>query len=177
MSARRMSRFHLAFLLAGLCAITSAQGNNASEPGALRGVDAVVLAVEGFHRDFERYGLRAAEMRRRATLRLDEQGLPVADTVAAAPDHLLIKLITNRDQYGFYHYAVSVSLSRRVPLDATGQAHLRQVAWSEGHHGIVNPSDFANLYAEIERLLGRFLAAHADDNGRARISAAGAATP
>ena len=176
MSERRLLRLHLAFLLAGLCAITSAQGSNAGEPGALRGVHAVVLAVEGFHGDFERYGLRAAEMRRRATLRLDEQGLP--SPMRSRPHRPPAHQADHQPRpVRFYHYAVSVSLSRRVPLDATGQAHLRQVAWSEGHHGIVNPSDFANLYAEIERLLGRFLAAHADDNGRARISAAGAATP
>lgn len=134
----------------------------------LAGVARVEIDVTGIHRDFARYGLDGDELRRRVAARLAAHGLPVVAPTAAGTDaqagRLEIKLITNKDQYAFYHYAVSVTLKRRIPIDSGSQSYGTLTAWSEGRHGILNPSDLNAVYGYVDALLSRFITAYGNDN-------------
>ena len=135
---------------------------------ALAGIARVEIAVTGIHRDFARYGLDGDELRRRVAARLAAYGLPVVPAPVVGTDaqagQLAIKLVTNKVQYAFYHYAVSVTLNRRVRVDPGNQAYVALAAWSEGRHGILNPSDLNAVYDYVDALLSRFIAAHGNDN-------------
>ena len=142
------------------------------ENQALRGVAEVTIAIEGIEADFERYGLTASELRERVEARLRDYGLPVIDAATAREKpgaaQLLVRVRTNRDQYMMYFYAVSVRLMRKVPLDTTGTSFTAGEVWSEGQHGILNPSDLKSIYGYVDTLLGQFIGAHARDNPLSR---------
>jgi hypothetical protein len=165
----RTFAFRLVQLVAGLflSSIVHAAADSFSV-NSLAGIARVEIEVTGIHRDFARYGLDGDELRRRVATRLAAHGLPVVSDVAVGTDaqtgQLEIKLITNKDQYAFYHYAISVTLKRRIPIDAGSAAYGSIAAWSEGRHGILNPSDLHAVYGYVDTLLSRFITAYANDN-------------
>ncbi|MEX2479261.1 MAG: hypothetical protein WD928_00225 [Gammaproteobacteria bacterium] len=157
-----------------LSGFSTAAAADALSVNALAGIEGVQVAVVGIHPDFARYGLDADEMRRRVEARLADYGLTVeasaADTTDRKIGRLEVRLITNKDQFAFYHYAVSVKLERRIPLDEQNHAYGVQSAWSEGRHGILNPSDLGTIYGYVDELLGQFITAHDKDNAARRAA-------
>ena len=159
----------LVLLVAALLLSNSVQAAADSfSVNALAGIARVEIDVTGIHRDFARYGLDGDELRRRVAARLAAHGLPVVPAAAADTDaqagQLAVKLVTNKDQYAFYHYAVSVTLNRRVRVDPGSHASVSLAAWSEGRHGILNPSDLHAIYGYVDALLSRFITAHGNAN-------------
>ncbi|MCB1749415.1 MAG: hypothetical protein H6977_14360 [Gammaproteobacteria bacterium] len=172
MSVRSTTAVRAWSLLPGLLlCVTLTSATHAADTfsaNALAGVGRVQVEVEGVANDFARYGLTPDELRRRVEARLAAYGLPVVDA-AGARSHadaaqLLVKLTTNRDQYSMYFYAISLRLKRKVPLDASGTSFAAQEVWSEGQHGILNPSDLKAIYGYVDTLLDAFITAHGRDN-------------
>lgn len=162
----------LSMLLLG--GFSSAAAADTLSVNALAGIERVQVAVVGIHPDFARYGLDAAELRRRVEARLVDYGLMVdasaADNTDRKTGRLEVRLITNKDQFAFYHYAVSLKLDRRIALDELNHAYAVQKAWSEGRHGILNPSDLGAIYGYVDELLGQFIATHDKDNAGRRAA-------
>ncbi|MGE0483418.1 MAG: hypothetical protein AB7Q81_04720 [Gammaproteobacteria bacterium] len=158
-----------------LVTVVTARAADEFSANALAGIGRVQVAVEGIADEFARYGLTTEEMRQRVEARLAAYGLPVVDATTARtqPDaaQLLVKLTTNRDQYSMYFYAVSLRLKRKVPLDATGSSYASSEVWSEGQHGILNPSDLKAVYGYVDTLLDAFVNAHGRDNAGRPLAA------
>jgi hypothetical protein len=173
MNAHSIRRCAVVLLLGALSVLPAMVGAaDGFSANTLAGVGRVQVDVEGIPADFSRYGLTAEEMRQRVEARLVAYGLAVVDA-AGARSHadaaqLLVKLDTNRDQYSMYFYAVSLRLKRKVPLDTSGTSWAASEVWSEGQHGILNPSDLKRVYGYVDGLVDTFLAAYGRDNAGGR---------
>ena len=158
------------------CLAAPAGADDAFGAKLLEGVDLVAVSVKGIHPDFERYGLAADTLHDKVAARLDAAGLPVVDTATALQSpkagQLVVELVTNKDQYAFYFYAVSVKLNRKVALGSDGGSFAATEVWSKGQHGVLNPSDFKAVYGFVDELVGQFLAAHGRDNAGRRNTVA-----
>lgn len=155
-------------LFALLFVVGARAGENAFTAHALRGVQRVTIAVEGIPTDGPRYGLTAAELEERAAAQLSAAGLEVIDTATAVREpgasQLRLRLTANLNPYAIYHYALSVRLERKLPLDPSGTSFIAETVWSEGQSGVLNPSDLPRLYAVAAGLTATFLAAHGQQN-------------
>lgn len=158
-------RYLLALLALTLLGAAPGAAAEAFPGAALRGIERVHVDVTGVHPDFERYGLTAAELREKAAAQLAAAGLRVvgpSDDAGEGDARVLIRLNANRDQYAFYFYGVSVQIHR--PLALGGGAHTAQAVWSDGRHGVINPSDWRRVYGYVETLVADFLDEHGRQN-------------
>lgn len=158
------------------CLVVPASADEGFSAKLLEGVRRVAVDVKGIHPDFVRYGLEAETLREKVAARLDAAGLPVVDAETALQSpgagQLVVELVTNKDQYAFYFYAVSVKLNRKLPLTADGGSFAATEVWSKGQHGVLNPSDLKAVYGFVDKLVDQFLDAHGRDNAGRRDTAA-----
>lgn len=161
----------LMLLLAAWAALAAANDPDAHH--ALRGIGDVAIAIDGVPAEFARYGLTADGLREAAARRLAAHGVAVVGGAGAAPadagdGQLTITLHTNRGAYAFLSYSVSLALARRLPIGAEGDAFVRHTVWSQGRHGVINPSDLPRIEGFVETLLDAFVADLGRDNAGRR---------
>jgi hypothetical protein len=157
-------------LLSALFLLTPAQAAAADNfsTQALRGVDRILIAVDGISPNFARYGLTATEMEARIATRLGATGIAVVAKTDAEADpaasQLRVALTAHENLYGLFSYRVAVEIQRKVPLDREGSSYVAQTVWSAGHSGLLNPSDLNRIYGSVDQLLDQLINAHGAQN-------------
>lgn len=159
-----MRLFFLARLnLAVLCFFsftTALASENALDTMTLRGLTKVYVTVDGIHRDFEKYGLKAATLKAEIETTLNKHGLIVSDSASLLNDpkvaRLRIKINANENQYRFYHYGIKLELAQKIPMNQNG-GYIAETTWTSGQTGVIMPMDLRRLGTYADDLVAIFL--------------------
>ena len=126
----------------------------------LRGLTKVAVTVDGIHRDFEKYGLKAATLKSQIETTLDNHGLIVSDNASLLNDpkvaRLRIKINANENQYRFYHYGIKLELAQKIPMNQDG-GYIAETTWTSGQTGVIMPMDLRRLGTYADDLVNIFL--------------------
>lgn len=158
-----MKKFFLAQTLLALllCCFTAAHAEGYAFGGmTLRGLSKVTVAVDGIHRDFEKYGLLASGLKTQIENTLDSHGLEITDDEALLNDpkvaRLRIKINANENQYRFFHYGIRLELAQKIPMNANG-GFIAETTWTSAQTGVIMPMDLRRLETYADDLVAMFL--------------------
>ena len=143
-----------------LCLTSVYASENALGSMTLRGLTKVSVAVDGIHRDFAKYGLKASVLKSQIEATLNNHGLIVSDEASLLNDpkvaRLRIKINANENQYRFYHYGVKLELAQKIPLNEDG-GYIAETTWTSGQTGVIMPMDLRRLGTYADDLVDIFL--------------------
>ena len=126
----------------------------------LRGLTRVFVEVEGVHRDFEKFGLTAQNLKSQIETELRNHGIEVTNRDALLNDpqvaRLRIKINANENQYRFYHYGVKLELAQKIPMNERG-GYIAETTWTSGQTGVIMPMDLRRLGVYAQDLVTMFL--------------------
>ena len=151
------------FVLAILCLLSVATvhaGNDTFAGMTLRGLTKVTVAIDGIHRDFEKYGLTASDLKSQIEAELNNHGIVVSDEHGLLNDpqvaRLRIKVNANENQYRFYHYAIRLELAQKIPMNDNG-GYIAETTWTSSRTGVIMPMDLRRLNTFADDLVAIFL--------------------
>jgi hypothetical protein len=126
----------------------------------LRGLSKIHVVVDGIHRDFEKYGLKASTLKAQIETELSNHGILVTDEQALLNDpqvaRLRIKVNANENQYRFYHYGIRLELAQKIPMNNSG-GYFAETTWTSGQTGVIMPMDLSRLNTFADDLVTIFL--------------------
>ena len=148
-------------LLLSLSCLTAAYAQSDAFGGmTLRGLSKVTVTVDGIHRDFEKYGLRASTLKSQIETTLADHGIAVSDHESLLNDpkvaRLRIKINANENQYRFYHYGIRLELAQKIPMNENG-GYIAETTWTSGQTGVIMPMDLRRLGTYADDLVAMFL--------------------
>lgn len=126
----------------------------------LRGLSKVYVEVDGIHRDFEKFGLVADQLKSQIETTLSTSGLAITTQQALLDDadvaRLRIKINANENQYRFYHYGVKLELAQKIPTNKHG-GYIAETTWTNGQTGVIMPMELRRLGTYAKELVAVFL--------------------
>ena len=145
-----------------LCLSSAVSADTNAELSALtlRGLTKVYVEVDGIHRDFDKFGLNAEQLKSQIETTLNANGLVVTSQQALLNDanvaRLRIKINANENQYRFYHYGVKLELAQKIPTNKNG-GYIAETTWTNGQTGVIMPMELRRLGVYAKELVGVFL--------------------
>lgn len=170
-----MRRLHfilaLGLLLAGgLTPTARAAGEPEFSFMTLNGIAGLAIVAEGIPAELIAYGLTPTLFEKRARRRLDAAGiasmsLEEARTAPGAA-RLRVRLVANKDGYGFYYFNMRVDVRQKIPLGNPAGGFVSQVVWSDGESGTMQFNEHEKALSAMDRLLDGLIAAYRAQNAR-----------
>ncbi|MBM4226800.1 MAG: hypothetical protein FJ164_03475 [Gammaproteobacteria bacterium] len=138
----------------------------------LNGITGVTLSIEDVVPELAPYGVTAATIHAKAAQKLQSAGLPVIDKDAAVQDPaaalLRVRIITNRNAQGFYHFSVKLELRKKIPLGNAAGGFISQAIWSSADNGVMLASETEKIDALLDQQLSVFLSDYSAQNHAAQ---------
>jgi hypothetical protein len=136
----------------------------------LNGITALAIVADGIPAELVAYGLKPALFEERARQRLAAAGitsmsLEEARTTPGAA-RLRLRLVANKDGYGFYYFNLRADVRQKVPLGNPAGGFVSQVVWSDGESGTMQYNEHQKPLSAIDRLLDELIAALQAQNAR-----------
>ena len=155
---------------AGLAPAARAAGEPEFSYMTLNGITGLAIVADGIPPELVAYGLKPALFEERARRRLAAAGitslsLDEARTTPGAA-RLRLRLVANKDGYGFYYYNMRADVRQKVPLGNPAGGFVSQVVWSDGESGTMQYNEHDKPLSAIDRLLDALIADLKSQNAR-----------
>lgn len=136
----------------------------------LSGITGLAIVTEGIPAELIAYGLKPSLFEERARRRLDAAGIASMSLEEAhsAPGaaRLRLRLVANKDGYGFYYFNMRVDVRQKIPLGNPAGGFVSQVVWSDGESGTMQYNEHEKALSAMDRLLDALIASYRVQNAR-----------
>ena len=161
----------LALLMAGgLLPVARAAGEPEFSYMTLNGISGLAIVADGIPAELVAYGLTPAVFEERARRRLEAAGIrsiSLADArTAPGAAKLRLRLVANRDGYGFYYFNMRADVRQKIPLGNAAGGFVSQVVWSDGESGTMQSSEQEKPLSAMDRLLDKLITDYLAQNPR-----------